>query len=192
MSERPLRLLILAVLAVHAATTAADQTVQILDMNATLPDGWVAETPRSDMRKLQYRVTSGDADQPAELVVYYFGPGQGGSLEANVERWRSQFSRPDGGEVETVIEEIDGVTMPATLVTIEGTYARGLGVGPQGEPLPDRMLLAAVVQTPQGNLYPQLHGPAAVVSTARDGFVGLLRSLAPIETPVPAPATENK
>ncbi len=192
MPERPLRLLLLSVLTIHAAATAADQTVQILDLNATLPDSWVAETPKSDMRKLQYRVASGNDAQPAEFVLYYFGPGQGGTLEANVDRWRSQFSRPDGGEVEPVIEEIDGVTMPATLVTIQGSYARGLGVGPQGDPLPDRMLLAAVVQTPQGNLYPQLHGPAAVVSTARDGFVGLLRSIAPVEARAPATTTENK
>ena len=30
----------------------------------------------------------------AECVVYFFGAGQGGSIEANVERWKGQFRQP--------------------------------------------------------------------------------------------------
>ncbi len=187
-----LRLLALSALIIYAAATSAGQSVQVLDLQATLPDNWIAETPTSDMRKLQYRIPGASEDQAAELVVYYFGMNQGGTLEANIERWKSQFSRPDGGEVEPVIEQIDGSSMPATLVTIQGSYARGLGVGPQGEALPDRTLLAALVQTPEGTLYPQMHGPAATVSAAREGFIGFIRSLAPSASPAPAEKPANE
>jgi hypothetical protein len=49
--------------------------------------------------------------------------------------------------------------------------------------LPNRTLLAGVVETPQGNLYPQLHGPSEVVTAHREDFVrfitGLQRVLSP-------------
>ena len=46
------------------------------------------------MRFAQYTVP-GDAG-PAECVVYYFGPGQGGDPTANAVRWARQFKQPDG------------------------------------------------------------------------------------------------
>src|SRR5271166_5893164 len=56
----------------------------------TMPAGWKAETQRP-MRLATYRV---GAD--AECGVYYFGPGQGGSVDANLERWVGQFLQADG------------------------------------------------------------------------------------------------
>src|SRR6187549_732359 len=58
--------------------------------------GWVSETPATSSRKAQYRLphASGDSEDAA-LVVYYFG-GQGGSVQANLERWAAQFEQPDG------------------------------------------------------------------------------------------------
>jgi hypothetical protein len=80
-----------------------------------------------------------------------------------------------------LISELDS-EMPATLVELSGDYARGAGMGPVGDALPDRMLLAAVVDTPQGRLFPQLHGPEATVSAQRDAFVAFIKGIR-AETP---------
>ena len=120
------------------------------------------------MRLLQFTVPAADEAGAAELVVYYFGPGQGGSLEANVARWTSQFSADDG-PVEPAITPLTG-KVPATLVELNGSYARGVGVGPVGDALPNRTLLAGVVETPRGNLYPQLYGSADVVAKHKAEF----------------------
>lgn len=167
--------------AASAIAPAAPQLVDLLGLRSTVPADWVAEEPQSDMRLAQFRVPADGGPEDAAMVVYYFGPSQGGTLEANIARWQSQFTGPDGGPVEPQITELDG-TLPATLVTLRGNYARGVGMGPVGEALPDRMLLAAIVQTPQGNLYPQLHGPAAVVEQARPAFVAFIQGLAPVES----------
>jgi hypothetical protein len=110
-------------------------------------------------------------------VVYHFGPGQGGSEAANIARWRSQFQGPDGGPVEPRVERFEVQGVPVTVVELTGAYARGVGIGPQGEALPDRTLLAAIVSGPEGNLYVQLHGPRAVVNRHREGFYALLHGL---------------
>ena len=101
-------------------------------------------------------------------MVYYFSPGQGDSLEADVSRWTSQF-RSDEAPVEPVITPLTG-NPPATLMELTVSYARGIGVGPVGEALPNRTLPAGVVETPRGNLYPQLYGSADVVAKHKAEF----------------------
>jgi hypothetical protein len=154
------------------------QTVTFLDLGSSVPDDWVVESPSSSMRVVQYRVPGSDGDD-AQLVVYFFGAGQGGSVEANVTRWESQFSTPDGGPVEAKVTPLDAAKLPTTLVELQGSYARSVGMGGSAEAKPNRMLLAAIIESPRGNLYAQLHGPAAVVGGAREAFIGFVQAIAP-------------
>jgi len=178
-----LRALFAALLLTSAPAGAEGQRVEFLGHHSEVPAGWVPQPVVSRMRLLQFEVPGEAGVESGQFVLYYFGPGQGGSVEANVERWRSQFSRPDGAEVEAVIARLEGAILPATLVELEGSYARSVGMGQVGEVLPDRMLLAAVVETPQGNLHPQLHGPADLVRGQREAFIAFLRGIAAAPPP---------
>ena len=51
----------------------------------TMPAGWTSKGATS-MRAAQYQ--AGDA----ECVVYFFGAGQGGGVDANIARWAGQFT----------------------------------------------------------------------------------------------------
>jgi hypothetical protein len=180
------RALLLTLLWLPIAAVADDQGVSFLGFQSRVPADWVSEQPSSGMRALQYRIGDGGSDG-VEFIVYYFGPGQGGSLEANLQRWQSQFTGPDGGPVEPRVTRIDGA-LPATLVELEGSYARGVGMGPAGDARPARMLLAGLVETPRGNLYPQLHGPADLVRGLKPAFADFLQALRPDEdAPRPSP-----
>ena len=62
----------------------------------TAPPQWKTEAARP-MRAATYSITPAAGDRGvAECVVNYFGPGQGGSIEANVERWKGQVLGADG------------------------------------------------------------------------------------------------
>jgi hypothetical protein len=178
-------LLILPLSFIGPLDVLADQPVNLLDMVSSVPDAWVFETPKSEMRRLQFAVPGPDG-AGAEFVVFYFGPGQGGTLEANLERWTSQFKGPDGGPVEPVVTEIGTDQVPAVLVELRGSYGRSVGMGQGDEVLEDRMLLAGIIETPQGNLYPQLHGPADLVSAQRESFIAFARGIRPVgDAPTP-------
>ena len=41
----------------------------------------------------------------AEIVVFYFGRGQGGGVQENIDRWANQFRGPEGGPVEPIVSE---------------------------------------------------------------------------------------
>jgi len=184
MTNRLRSLLVAPMLLAGFGSASSDQSVAFIDMESSVPDAWVAETPKSEMRQLQFRVPAAEGEG-AEFVVYFFGPGQGGTLEANIERWQSQFKAPDGGPVDPAVSEIGTDAIPATLVELRGSYGRSVGMGPSDDLLTDRMLLAGVVETPKGNLYPQLHGPAELVVGQRDGFIAFVRGIRPVSQPTP-------
>ena len=57
----------------------------------TKPAAWKERAPVSSMRVAEFVVPKAPGDsEDAEVIVYYFGGG-GGSVEANLQRWTSQF-----------------------------------------------------------------------------------------------------
>jgi hypothetical protein len=174
-------LFVLSFLLLAAPARAGEPVaVRLLDLESVVDGAWEQEPPASTMRLLQYRVPGAAEGANASFVVYYFGPGQGGSTEANVERWASQFSTPEGGRVEPAITTAKVGDLPVTLVELRGSYARSIGIGQQVAAQPDQALLAAIVETPQGNLFAQLHGPTATVDPARPAFEAFLSGLRPV------------
>ncbi len=85
-------LLLVSVLTASAALLAESAA----GIRWTAPAAWKAEAPRP-MRAATYSIPTAPGDQGvAECVVNFFGPGQGGGIEANVERWKGQVLGADG------------------------------------------------------------------------------------------------
>ena len=185
MCVRWISALVGAALALLTTVARAGDAVAVgpLGLESAVGPDWVEEQPTSSMRLLQYRVPGTGGAGNATFVVYYFGPGQGGSNAANIERWRSQFTTAEGGPVEPVVTTSKAGDMAVTLVELRGSYARSVGVGQQVEPQPDQTLLAGIVETPKGNLFAQLHGPTATVGQARPAFEAFLAGLRPVAQP---------
>lgn len=131
------------------------------------------------MRKATYVIprATGDAED-GELGVFYFGPGQGGGIEANVDRWIKQFKdvpldkvrredRKANGLVEHVIE-IESGTFNANTMG-QGAEKLKTGYG----------LLGAIVEAPSGAYFFKLTGPKATVARAKKSFYVLLDSVKP-------------
>ncbi len=152
-------------------------------ISVRIPEGWTVEPPSSRMRKAQYVLPGQGADtEAASLVVFYFGPGQGGSVEANLKRWYRQFKQPDGrssSEAARVSRKtVSG--MPVTIADVSGTYApAAMGpMMPAGEPKPNHRMLAAIVESPQGPYFFKLTGPEETVGHwvgAFDQFIESVR-----------------
>ncbi len=140
---------------------------------APVPKQWQAQPPASNFRLAQYRVPGAAGD--AESVVFHFGKGQGGTVAANIQRWKSQFVSADGKSVEPKTQVLTIDQLPVTLVELNGTYARGVGTGPQGDAKPNQTLLVAVIEAPEGNVTFQLHGPRETVAANRKSFEAMVR-----------------
>jgi hypothetical protein len=148
------------------------------DLKLQAPDGWISEQPSSSMRVAQYKLP-GDAGD-ASLVVYYFGPGQGGSVDANLERWIGQMQQPDGSssraKAKTETTTVNGMNL--TLLDVRGTFSAGdmTGGGGSGQAMPNARMRAAVIETPKGAYYIKLVGPEKTVERWDAGYMAFVKS----------------
>jgi len=134
------------------------------ELHYKAPDGWVKEQTTSTMRVAQYKLPKieGDAED-ALLVVYYFGAAQGGAVQANIDRWISQMQQPDGSatkdKAKTETSTVNGLKV--TSVDVSGTYTAEMAPGTPGQRNDaNYRMRAAVVETPKGNYFLKLVGPA--------------------------------
>src|SRR5579862_9382109 len=92
----------------------------------TAPAGW-KNLGSQTMRAATYNVpvVPGDKEN-AECVVYFFGKGQGGPIEANMERWKSQFQTSEGKPAlaKTGTRTVNGLAV--TTIDVSGNYS-GMG-----------------------------------------------------------------
>jgi hypothetical protein len=127
------------------------------------------------MRKATYRVPAAQGDtEPGELGVFHFGD-QGGGIDANIDRWVSQFQGATKEQLKRTDRSVGGLVQH--VVEIErGTYASGMPGGPT-TPKPGWALLGAIVETPSGPWFFKLVGPSRTVQAARTEFFRMLDSM---------------
>lgn len=139
------------------------------------PSGWERRPVNNPMRKATYRVPKVGSDtEDAELAVFYFGPGQGGGIDANVDRWVKQFSGVPGDAVKRADRHVNGLRQH-TIEIEKGTFSSGMPGGPT-TPKPGYGLLGGIIETPSGAYFFKLTGPSATVTAAKTTFYKLLDS----------------
>ena len=158
--------------ALHAQTVP----LRVLGYSTTVPATWTPRPAASTMRLAEYSIGAG-APSGAQVVIYFFGQGQGGAVAPNLARWKAQFSNPDGSAVEEFVARDTTGAFPITFAEYHGTYARGVGAGNAANALPNQTLVAGIAETPRGTLFIQLFGPTASVASARQEFVAFVKGL---------------
>jgi hypothetical protein len=165
----------IAATAPTASSTSTGTPGTAKDIAWTDPAGW-QRLPPTSMRKATYKIpaVSKDAEE-AELAVFYFGAKEGGSTEANIQRWVSQFPDVPPGEVHRTERSSNG--MKQTIVEVEGTYSGSGMPNTASGPKANYRMAAAVVETPLGNYFFKLTGPKNTVQASRDAYLAMLNSV---------------
>jgi hypothetical protein len=156
-----------------ASTPAGGDAVQLEHLTFVLPSGWKQVPPSSGMRVAQAVVTGPGG--PAEMAVFNFGVGQGGNIEANIQRWVGQVELAPGTTPQR--EQFDANGLRVAMVDVKGTLKAGqMGMGP-AQAQPDSRLLGAVVEGVGGPWFFKITGPDATLGPQRDAFVAMLHSM---------------
>jgi hypothetical protein len=131
------------------------------------PAAWTWVKPTAAFRTLQYEVPGG-----AELIVSVFPAGDGGAVDANIERWANQFGGP--GSVKAREERSVGA-LRVVRVDFEGDF-KGMGMAQAKAGMAQ---LGAIVQGPSHSVFIRLLGSRATVGAARDDFERMVQGLRP-------------
>ncbi len=167
---------IVSVVLLLVASLFADS---VAGLRWTAPSGWKTERDARPMRAATYTIPPEPGDMPsAECVVYFFGAGQGGTIQSNLERWNGQLLEPDGKPAKARIAKRTIHGLPVTTIDASGDYT-GMG-GPMATTKSVQhnfRLLGAIIEGPGGNVFIKFTGPAKTVAANQPQFEQLLNSL---------------
>lgn len=132
----------------------------------TVPAGWAEKPLKSDMLLAEYEL-AGEAG-PGRLTLSTAG----GGMEANIARWRGQFSPGAGDPVpaESTLT-VDG--HEAAMIELSGNFQDGFG---GGGVKPGWAMLGVVLPLEQANFFCKLTGPRATIETQKDAFLAFVKS----------------
>ena len=169
-----MKFLIALACALFSATALAEDPAKFAvgAFTFTRPAEWKSIEPTSPMRKAQLQIPGKDGGKPADITFFFFGEGNGGGVEPNVQRWLGQIAgNPDTNKVEA--QDFNGVKV--TIVSAEGTLKAAPMAGITEE-LPEAALLGAILEHTDGAVFVKMTGPAALVKASRKQFLGLVKS----------------
>jgi hypothetical protein len=168
------------VLAVMAMGTLRAQAPSVFTAGAftfDVPAGWQSVPPASPMRKAELRVPGPDGTGEAgaaTVTVFHFGPGEGGGVAQNVDRWFGQFEGDREAIGAATAKETIGA-IPVTFARARGTFLSGMP-GTPATPVEGQALVGAILESPKGDVYVKMTGPQPTVDKAEVAFVGMIRA----------------
>ena len=152
--------------------TIDNPKVSLGSMHLTAPDGWVRKQPRSRITLAEFTLPRVEPDAAdGRLTITRVG----GSVEANVERWKQQFAgKPKQESKEQV--EIAGVQV--TTIDLSGTYNDQHGMSQAvAAQLSDYRMRAAVFSIQGQQFIIKCYGPVKTMADNEDAFMAFLKSL---------------
>ncbi len=165
----PLALCISLLSLTFPALGEEDESLTVSEFTFTFGKPWKSQQVTSSMRAGQLTYDHADENlKDVDLVIYFFGAGQGGGTQANIDRWIGQFE----GAPETKIEEKEMNGKTVTFLTAKGTYKESMGGPFSGNSTPqnDYIMLAAILPSSQGDVFLKLTGPSDSVEALKEDF----------------------
>lgn len=146
----------------------------LAELTIAVPEEWTSTPTTSSMRVAQWALPGPGGD--AELVVYRFADGAG-TVEANIARWKGQFTPPEGKTIDdvTVTKTLDAGELKITLLDVRGRYVAQVQPGATStHDEPDYRMLTAIVQGSGDPFYFKLLGPEATLGVWAEAYEALL------------------
>ncbi len=132
-----------------------------------VPAGWQSQTPKSSMRKAEFVLPRADGDtEDGQMIMYYFGAGGAGAVDANIARWKGMFTTADGSAVPEDLVKVtttEANGLKATLLDVTGRYTDSMSGRPQAS-TEDFRMLAAILDTPEGPYFFKAVGPVKTMA----------------------------
>src|SRR5476651_2432728 len=116
------------VFAAHPAPPVADiplsgPSFPVGNLKFTIPSKWKIEPVESPARGGQWRVPPLHAGaEGGEVVVFYFGPGIGGTAKENIEAWIGTIFNAEGHPAAAEVKHHETGGLKISQVVIFGTY----------------------------------------------------------------------
>jgi hypothetical protein len=150
------------------------QTIEAEGIAFEIPESWKSIQPKSAMRKAQIQIAASAGDKEGGDLSLYIFPGGAGGVDANVERWRGQFTDDEGDTPPVETARVKSKNAEVTRVEVGGTFKDPFA---PGGPKEGFRLLGAIVQNDERGYYFKLVGPDKTVKAAEKDFDAMIESI---------------
>ncbi len=169
--KKTISLLALAAIAISASFSIGQDeqkdSIKVSEFTFKFAKPWIRQQVSSPMRAGQFTYDHEDEElKDVDLILYYFGQGQGGGIQANIDRWVGQFE----GTPDSKQEVKKHGDREVTYLVAKGTYLDGPPFGGNKTPRPDYTMLAAILPSEQGAVFLKLTGPSKSVEAMQEAF----------------------
>jgi len=175
----------------HAYRSSSDldgPLFKVAGLTFTVPEKWQSVPPESPARVGRWRIppTPENEGDAVQAVVFFFGPGAGGTTQQNLDAWVSEVSAPGGAKIVPEIKTRQAGPFKITQETLFGTFQQVVPA-PGVPPLEKENygLLGGVVESPQGTIYWRVTGPAPAITALEPLFAKILDSVKPASAAKP-------
>ena len=128
---------------------AEDLKVKVSEQTFIKPAAWKSEKTASKMRAAQFSYPA-EGEEAAVCVFFYFGPGNGGGAQANLQRWVGQFAEDPKPEFK--VDDAKVGDTPVAFLFANGTFMDGPPFG--GAKVPKKNYgMAGVLGTKPGYIF---------------------------------------
>jgi hypothetical protein len=149
---------------------------EIDGMKSRAPAAWKSQDPSGKERVYQFTIPKAEGDKDdAQLIIFFFGAGQGGGIEANIQRWKNMVKPAEGAKESDTYKTSDFKVgdVKVTMFEANGTYMfkkRAFDPEEKPEPRPDYRMVAVVFESKNGPYYIRMYGPQKTMEANRKGF----------------------
>jgi hypothetical protein len=153
-----------------AAEDDLGSEVELASIALMSPEGWQRKLPSSSFVAAEFALPAAEGDDSDGRLTISVA---GGSVEANIERWKGQFG---GSPTEARQEEIevDGIT--ATMVDFTGEFDDRRGPFAPGTKQPEYRMIAAIIPVDGQLHFIKAVGPKNTMATHADSINEFFRS----------------
>jgi len=147
---------------------------QVEGLYLRAPAAWTMLEPTSAMRKAEYSIPGPGGE--GNLILFFFGAGEGGGAQANLDRWIAQMEGANGGPAPAERSEMTVQNLSIKTVDVTGTLLPSSMSGIT-EKRPNYKMVASVIEGPGGPWFLKATGPAATIDAQRGAYSAMLSAL---------------
>lgn len=147
--------------------------VELDAITLTAPAGWQRKPPASPILAAEFVLPRSEGDDADGRLTVSMA---GGSVEANIDRWKSQFQpQPE----ETSQTEVDVAGLTATVVDFSGDFNDRRGPFAPAVLRPDFRMIAAIIPVNGQLHFIKATGPAQTIADRAEELDQFIRSVQP-------------
>ena len=155
---------------------AGDHAIALADgkLELTTPEAWIRKEPRTSIVEHEFEVPAAKGDSTSGRMTVMSA---GGSVEANIDRWKGQFKDGDKAKNPSQVTKKQIAGAEVHLVDLSGTFKDQRGPFAPAVERPNYRMLAAIIAKDGSNYFIKFYGPERTVSENAEPFRRMIDGL---------------